>query len=235
MTRTGTRTPTGTFTTTPSKSPTPSDRGPQIVFLGIVRNADGCVSCCEEECLKTPTPAAVYDDQGRRVYDLNNGSQFILVVEAAEGVSGAAVGESLLPLPPDNRPDLQVQSNRPLGNGSMAVCDVGAPPQGGGIPAVDPPSYGPASAISDALNDFACRFEVRERAEACTIKTIQRVPMVISPQAEVQYCNQVAATAAFPPGDTVLTAKVRDSSGQLGPAAQIVVRIKDGMSGRTWP
>lgn len=166
------------------------------------------------------------DPQGRRIFELRAGSQFIIVVEAVRGASGSDVGKSLIPFGMSNRPDLQIQAARPLGNGSLAVCDIGMPPQGGGIPAINPPSFAPASEmISNALNDFACRFEAHSRNEPCTINGPERLPALIVATTDTQFCDAVSQTEVFPPGDTLVTAAVRDLSGQLGPTAQMIVRI----------
>jgi len=162
---------------------------------------------------------------GRRVYDTRSG-QFIIVVEGLRGASGANVGNSLMPTGLDGRPDLQIQSTNSQGNGSVAVCDTGTPPFGGGIPGINPPRFDAGDAfVTNALLDFACRFEVFTRSAPCTIIDSTRQTGFIEPAATVQFCDIVAATAEFPPGETVLTTRLRDASGQVGPAAQIVVRV----------
>lgn len=226
-TSTPTRTRTPTKTATPSTTPTPEGQGAKILYIGVVPNADGCVFCCDEACQDTPTPTPALDLEGRQIFELRNGSQFIIVVEASNGLSGAVPADSLVPTGTSGRPDLQIQATRPLGNGSSTVCDIGTPPAGGGIPAINPPSFDPLdSSITDALNDFACRFEARDRTAPCTILDARRVSGLIVSDAKVQFCDQVSNTEVFPSGDTVVTAKVRDAGGQLGPAKQMIVRIK---------
>jgi hypothetical protein len=151
----------------------------------------------------------------------------VIVIEGMPGTSGRPPGSSLLPLPPDNRPDLQVQVNRALGNGSLAVCDTGpASAGGGGVPAINPPSFAPTQFITNAINDLACRFDPSVSAAApCTILDPSREPRLIVPNAAVQFCDFVAATTAFPPGETLISAQLRDVDGNVGPTRQIVVRV----------
>lgn len=172
-----------------------------------------------------PTPTPVLDALGRQVFEAP-ASQFIIVVEAAPGANGAAVGSSLGAVAPDGRPDLQIQSSVTLGNGSLTVCDKGPPPLGGGIPAINPPSFALGEPlVTDALLDFACRFDVHQRSSPCTVLDATGQPGYIEPAATLQFCNIVAATAALPPGDALLTVRVRDRGGELGPAREIVVRV----------
>jgi len=128
-------------------------------------------------------------------------------------------------------PDLQVQVDRPIGDGSPAVCD-NTPPQLGGIPAIRPPSFAPLQTVADAINDLACRFVDgqgrtlgRPPDEACV-----RFPdgefHFVTQDATVQFCwEAIPRPLPFPPGDTLLTARVRDRAGAVGPTASIVIRI----------
>ena len=78
------------------------------------------------------------------------------------------------------------------------------------------------------MNDFACRFQVFNVAGPCTKVNATQDPSFITPNAPIstiQFCDQVSTVAAFPTGDTVVTVKVRDEAGNLGPAKQIVVRV----------
>lgn len=151
--------------------------------------------------------------------------QFLIVVEGVRGESGFPPARSLLP-GVDGRPDLQIQNTRPLGDGSSTVCDTGQPPAGGGVPGILPPSFDPLSGlITNALVDFACRFEAFDRTSPCTRSDASGDARLIDPSAEAQFCDIVAATAVFPPGESVLTARLRDALGNVGPTAQIVVRV----------
>jgi len=128
------------------------------------------------------------------------------------------------------RPDLQILASRPLGNGSPAVCDTGRPPpfgSGGGIPGFSHLGFAPTSEVTAALWDFACRFSVQPSAEeACTLDRFGNFAF-LGEGTTIQYCDQVSAVAAFPKGDTILRARLRDVAGNFGPAAEIVVRNPD--------
>jgi hypothetical protein len=174
-----------------------------------------------------PTPVPIFDEHERRIFNAPAG-QFIIVVEARPGLSMVAPATSLLPDPIDGRPDVWIQSHRNLGNGSLTVCDTGAPSLGGGgIPGVDPARFDVADGmVTAALNDFACRFDPNVSiANPCTIVDVTRDPKPISENATVQFCDVVAATSTFAPGDTVLTLTLRDQIGNTGPTEQIVVRV----------
>jgi hypothetical protein len=159
------------------------------------------------------------------------------VVEAAPGLSGALPGRSLTPVPPSNRSDLQVESTTDLGaNPTTKVCDTGPASQGGGgIPGINPPSFADGDQmITDALNDFACRFGVfnvgagSTATGPCTKVDATQDPQLVTrsaPPGTVQFCDQVATVAAFPPGDSIVTVKVRDVNGNLGASKQIVIRV----------
>lgn len=158
------------------------------------------------------------------MYSTKSG-QFIVVVEASRGLSGALPGSSLQPSA--SRPDLQIESTQPLGNGSAAVCDTGpASSGGGGVPGINPPSFLPSDpTITDALNDFACRFQAFTPAAPCTFTDASGDARLVNASAALQFCDSVGTTAAFPPGESILSVKVRDVAGNLGPTAQIVVRV----------
>jgi hypothetical protein len=154
--------------------------------------------------------------------------QFVMVVEGVPGVSGIAPGSSLQPGILDNRPDLQIQNTRGMGaNPTRDVCDTGSPPYGGGIPGIEQPSfeYDPDTLITDALNDFACRFEAFSPGSPCTSVDASGEAKTVVAGVSVQFCDLVAVTAAFPPGESVLSVKLRDRAGNTGPTAQIVVRV----------
>jgi hypothetical protein len=173
------------------------------------------------------------------VYSLNSG-QFVIVVEGAPGTNGFAVGKSLLPEPPDDRPDLQIENTQDTGyglpgNGSLAVCDTGpVSAGGGGIPGINPTDFSDGDLfITDALNDFACRFEFFSPAAPCTYIDATGDAKLVNSGATAQFCDLVSLTAQFPPGISVITAKLRDDFGNLGPAAQIVVRVATPTPTRT--
>lgn len=221
---TATQTPTRTPTAIPTQTPTPTPTlgsGANIGFMGLLRADDSLLE-----------PNGV-DAAGRPVYVRQNPSGFRLVVDAKPGTSGAPVGANAFnpnPTDPAARPDLQIEVSRPIGNGSTTVCDNG---DGhiGGVPAIDPPSYDPTQAISDALNDFACRFNDgtgkpggRAFESACTQFPDGEFRFV-DPSATIEFCGFIPVPLGFPDGDTIVTARVRDTNLILGPPQQIVVRV----------
>lgn len=169
------------------------------------------------------------EDHGYLTY-LRPPSGFLIYVEAKRGISGRAVGTVTFNSDPTDRnvlPDLQIMASRPLGNGSTAVCDILAP-RLGGVPAVNPPSFGGSQASSDAINDFSCRFDARTTTSlACTRDGFQQTENFVNRDSTVQFCTSlgVGAEMAFPPGDTILTVRGRDVLGQPGPPMSIVIRV----------
>jgi hypothetical protein len=208
-----------------------------VLYFGVVRQ-DYCLFCCDQSCAHIPTPTP-HIEQGRRVFSVHSGFQFVIVIEAAPGQSGAQPGKSLTPVPPSNRADLQIQSTTNLGsNPTTKVCDTGPASQGGGgIPRINPPSFAEDDPIiTDALNDFACRFQVFNFSGPCTKVDATQDPRLITPNAPVtttQFCDLVSSVAAFPPGDTRLTVKVRGEDGNLGQAKEIVIRVPTPTRTRT--
>jgi hypothetical protein len=98
------------------------------------------------------------DDAGRPIFDRPVGSGFVIVVEAAAGPSRARPGDSTFDYDPQDAsllPDLQVESNRDLGDGSSAVCDTDAE-HFGGVPGLNPDHSGVSNeTLAATLNDSA--------------------------------------------------------------------------------
>ena len=211
-----TRTPTSTPTSTPTLGP-----GANITFFGLLR-ADGML-----------VDPIGFDDQDRPVYPRPFGSGFVVVVESRAGTSNARVAPLTFdhdPEDPTRRPDLQIQSDQALGDGSPEVCDHLAP-RFGGVPAVDPPSFDETQEISDALNDLGCLFvdgagatQGRPRIEACVFGSDGQYDFV-NTTTQIQFCATIPLPVRFPFGDVILTARVRDVTGAPGPVRQIVVRV----------
>ena len=207
--------------------PTLPDQGPKVVFFGVADNGY-CLFCCHDSCINTPTPTPAFDDLGRRVFEV--GPQFVIVVEGVAGASGNAPAMSLQPGPPDGRPDLQIENTEDMGTGptkgSTQVCDTGPiSAGGGGVPGINPASFDPSSQfITDALNDFACRFGVFSPGVPCTFVDNTGEPKLVA-GGTVQFCDGVAFNAQFPLGLSILTVKLRDGFGNTGPAAQIVLHV----------
>ena len=212
-TRTRTQPPTPTFTATPAQA-----LGPRIVFFGLARADDVLIASSGKT------------QQGVDIYEPLFGSGFSLVVEATRGISNRNVGTQTYN--EFARPDLQIEVNRPIGDGSPTVCDDMLP-NIGGVPATNPPSFADDPAITDHLNDLGCRFvdgtgqrlgRVCTETAACVRGSDGQFGCV-SPQTTVQFCGLIPKPVEFPVGDTVVTARVRDALGNTGPPAQIVVRI----------
>jgi len=184
-------------------------------------------------CSGYPLPTPAYDNLGRRIFQRAD-SSFVIVVEARPGSSGAPVCvpglagcDGLTPSDPATRPDLQIESTSPLGDGDPTVdWRTGAPKnEWGGIAAVAPPSFAANQSITDALQDFASRFD--RYGDPCTLDANGVHATVTQDVALVQFCDQLNQNfkATFPVGDTLLTVQVRDAARNIGPTAQIVVRV----------
>jgi len=213
-------------TRTPTPSPTPTRQGPIVTYLGVLKHITGCV-CCTVPCDPEPTP---YLENGRQVFEVPGG-QLLLVVEGRT-VDGLppAVGSFTQPNPNlgDGRPDIQIESTQGLGQGSAAVCDDGfhAPvTDGGGVYPVPTPDFSFTTTITDALNDFGCRFEFHLNGDQCTTYGDAVSPFFLGAGSQAQFCNKATGTAAFNPGDSLVTVRLRDKVGNIGPTAQIVVRV----------
>ncbi len=195
--------------------------GPELTYLGVAR-ADG-----------QPLLPADYDDEGRPVYRLGSGSGFLLVFEGTSGRSRSPLGVSAF-APAGTGfgwPDLQVLFSRPLGNGSPQVCDKAAP-QPGGIPAVPGLEFDDRPAVRNAVNDFGCRVDdgtgqPRGVAEeyACTYFPDGEFHFV-RPESTLQFCAVVNSSWSFPPGRTIVRARLRDEAGNVGPPRAMVVEVE---------
>lgn len=186
--------------------------GPVVTFFGAAR-ADGT----------SVDPVSVGKD-GVPTYRLA-GSGFMIVVEAKPGNSGYEPGRQVfmhVPGDPKGRPDLEIETTRDMGNGSPEVCDRQRP-NIGGIPGINPPSFAEQQRITDAINDFGCRFETFIQSDsACTLDKTGDYAFV-DQRTTTQFCMIVARAYAFPVGTTVLSVRVRDSEGNPGPIKQIQI------------
>lgn len=214
-TPTSTPSPT-TDTVAPTSTPTATPlQGPLVTAIGI---ADG------SGAFNLPVET---DSLGRAVYLRTTATGFSFYVEGRPGPSGLPVAGNLFnsrPNDPSRRPDLQVVSSRPLGDGSVAVCDRSFP-NGGGVPAVDTIDFESVQATSDAMNDLACRFKSYPEADfACTQDSTGNL-LYANPASTMQFCLLADDNIAFPIGDTVLAVRLRDTAGNVGEARQVVVRI----------
>lgn len=200
-----TPTPTETPVPEPTETSTPS-LGPLVTYFGLAGSAGRLI------------PVSEFTDDGVPVVNRTAGTGFKVVIEAAPGITGATVGQILLNSQPGGLPDLQLESSRDLGNGNLAVC-------AGGVPAVDPPNFAADPFVADAMNDFSCRFSVATiRGATCTLDDFDN-PAFARPESRIQFCYQVTANETFGPGDTMLSLRVRDRIGNLGPMTQMIVRL----------
>ena len=218
---TATQTPTASTTATPTVTPTPTSFGPQITFFGLA-SPDNLVY----------TPSAV-DEHGNPVYDrlAGLGAGFFIVVEATSGSSLQPLGTSNANSDVNSPPDLQIEANKDLGNGSAAICDAPGPnatQTPGGVPAIPTPNFDQQSPqIANTLNDFGCRFSLRSPIDACTKDPTTEAPRFVSSDSSSQFCTAgaVGRELEFPSGDTLLTVRWRDMAGNLGNPASIVVHL----------
>jgi hypothetical protein len=132
-----------------------------------------------------------------------------------------------------NPPDLQVLVSRPLGDGSPEVCDydIFDPELTGGVPGTDPFEFSDDPAVIDAMNDLGCRVndgtgipQARVSPDnACTQMNGQFD--FVAPNTRVQFCLPIAKDWAFPPGDTVVAARVQSTTGVVSASKEIVIRV----------
>jgi hypothetical protein len=200
--------------------PSSSD-GPQIGFFGVLQSE-----------FKLIDPVSV-DQSGRPIY-ARSSSDFVLVVDAKPGRNGVAVGRSTFNYNAANPavwPDLQIEASRNLGNGSGAVCDHSAG-NFGGVPGINPPSFALTRQIADALNDFGCHFDdgagqpLGHGPDFPCVQFDDGEYRFVDAEATVEFCATIISSIQFPPGDTLVTARVRDESGVIGPARQIIIRVR---------
>ncbi|MDX2169710.1 MAG: hypothetical protein SF182_21755 [Deltaproteobacteria bacterium] len=209
-----TATPTGTAQATITATPRPEE--PRIVAFGVAR---------ADDIVQEPNG---FDTAGRPIFTRITGQGLTIYVEAERG--RAALEPSTYDA--DGNPaGLDVIVSRPLGDGSLAVCDYD-PPIIGGIPAVDPFQFSDAPMVLDAIADLGCRFNDgtgspagRTSANACT-RDAGAVFGFVSPAADLQYCLPIARAWSFQPGDTIVAARVRDRAGKLSAPVEFVVRVQ---------
>jgi hypothetical protein len=189
-----------------------------ITFFGVTRADDTLVAS------SGTTPDEV------PVYERLSGAGFSIVVEGQAGPSGSPVGRSAFTSDGTSFPDLQIEVSRPLGDGSAAVCDRSGS-TAGGVPPIDPPTFNDTPAAIAAVNDLSCRFVngsdipvARTGDEACIMFPTGDLHFA-NPASTVEFCGFVTRFMEFPPGDTLVTARLRDQGGNTGAQAQIVIRV----------
>jgi hypothetical protein len=229
LTRTRTPTPTRSSTATltatrtaspsPTRTPTPAvPIGPVVTVLGLTRADD----------VQIPP-----DAEGVPIYTRSMGTGFHLVVEGKPGLSGVAVGRFSYLGDPTMLADLQAQVTQPLGNASPEVCDSSGS-RAGGVPAINPPTARPSSDQIGIIDDLACRFVdgggapiARPRNEACVKFLPSEDYGFVDDESTVQFCAPIDSTLRFPPGDTLLTVRLRDEDGNVGEPAHITIRVPE--------
>jgi hypothetical protein len=159
------------------------------------------------------------------------GFSFKLVVEAGVGAGGRQVGNQTFAA--FGRPDLQIQVTRPLGNGSAVVCDNKAVLLGG-VPAINPPNFSEDPSLDNPINDLGCRFidgQDRPQGRSCAedqacVRFETGVFGCVNSETRQQFCAAIGTELTFPPGDTTVSVRARDTFGDLGPPRQLIVRIQ---------
>jgi len=223
-------TATPTRTSTPAPTVTPVPGLPNISYFGLSSGDD------------RPLEPSFHDGLGRPVFERPSGAGFSLIIEGRGAAPGetnkiGAEAENYDDSDPTVLPDLQIIVSRPLGNGSDIVCDKFAP-DAGGVPAVSPFSFRVNDQVAAAINDLGCRVDDgngnplgRNTGNlACTRVQRDGTGMTfgfdfVNPDSEIQFCLLIARAWGFPPGDTIVKARVRDRSVRLSPEREIVVRV----------
>lgn len=197
--------------------------GPEITFFGVIRADDTLLDASGMTGDGTPIFTRVAGVTGVA-------SGFALVVEGRPGSSGAAVGTSSFQPDLSSFPNLIVQASRDLGNGSTVVCDdpMTMP---GGVPGEASPDYSETSANIARINDFACRFvdgagePIARQTTTDSCVNFNGDFRFVDPQTTAQYCGFINVPLGFALGDTVVTANITDVDGNLGDAAQVIIRV----------
>jgi hypothetical protein len=192
--------------------------GPNITYFGVA-SADG-----------NALEPVDQDEDRRPIYERLHGSGLILVVEGRPGMDGRELGITTVG---DPLPDMQMLSARTLGDGNPQVCDI-MPPNLGGVPGVSDLQFADRDAVRAAVNDLGCRFDNgegtpggREFLDACTRSNDGFGFGFVDPGSTLQFCAVVDGSWAFPNGDTILAARLRDEGGSLGMRREIVVRVAE--------
>jgi hypothetical protein len=170
---------------------------------------------------------------GDPIYVRPFGHSFTIVVEGKPGPSRRPVGRSSFNYFPGDAsvlPDLQIIVSRDLGeNPTRAVCD-NIPPFIGGVPSS--PGFDGSLLVTQAINDLGCRFVDgdnqtigRAEGEACTRFSDGEFRFK-DEDSTVQFCAQISLPLSFPSGDTMVSARLKDTSGSVGPEMRMIVRVQ---------
>ncbi|MGE0519325.1 MAG: hypothetical protein AB7P78_10010 [Candidatus Binatia bacterium] len=180
--------------------------------------------------MRTPTEQS---PDGLPIFDWPTRSSFIMVVEGRPGTSNRPLASCGTMDAPNcaGAAALQVLADRALGNGSPTVCDD-TPPTIGGVPAVPSLEHSSDPMVVDAINDFACRFDVHATSEtACTLDELGNFAYVRNRPSDpvrstLQYCTAPALgmELSLKPGQTRFKVQLIDVAGNAGNTAEIIVR-----------
>jgi len=214
---TQTAAPSATAAPSVTAAPSPTAGGaPRVSAFGVAR-ADDLVQ----------QPAA-FDDLGRPIFERATGQGMTIYIE---GVRGAAMLNEVAYEPSGSLPGLDIIVSRPLGDGSLAVCDFD-PPIIGGVPGVDPPEFSDDPMVIDASADLGCRVNdgtglptARTSASAACTRDESAEFDFVNPDSGIQFCLPIAKAWAFPVGDTIVAARVRDRAGRVSDPVEIVIRV----------
>jgi hypothetical protein len=192
-----------------STEPVGAQTGPSLTYSGV------------SNALGNPLDPTGYTPQGDPIFHPANGTGFFFVIEGRRGSSGLPVGESTFDAVA--RPDLQVQLSNHLGNGNPEVCGM----SNDGVPASGTGDFAPGQSVTDALNDFACRFAVATSpGESCLVDAFGEGFFAGGSATTTQFCSALIGPAlAFPDGETVVSFRLRDTGGNVGQTGRIIVQI----------
>ncbi len=194
-----------------------AQNGPVVNFIGLAT------------AFGSPIPPTGANDLGP-IFERGSGSGFVIVIEGRLGASQQPVGTSTYnAADPTMFPDLQIQVDQVLGNGSSAVCDD-TPPLAGGVMRIPLPDFTETSDNAFAMNDFACRFVDslgrkmgRGFDDPCT--TPAGNYGFIRASSTIQFCATVSPTIQFGLGRTQVSVRLRDIDGVVGPVAYMFVQV----------
>jgi hypothetical protein len=166
-----------------------------------------------------PLQPDVTDEEGRPVFVRPFGQGMTLLVEARQGRTETYNAAGGLP-------DLQVIVSQALGDGGEAVCEEDG--RTGGVPS-NPELDFDAPGAAAAINDLGCRAYTRRglNVQAAFAKPAgdSDVWGFIDSGSTVQFGIPIAKAWAFPPGRTIVAARVRTSTGTLSPIREIVIEV----------
>ncbi|MEO8604924.1 MAG: hypothetical protein ABI629_20320, partial [bacterium] len=178
------------------------------------------------------------DEAGRPIFYKEFGQDFFVILEARAGAGTNRFnpGPFSAPYGDGEAPDMQMIVSRPLGDGSPVVCDI-SPPDFGGVPATVPFQFSDAGIPQDIVHDMGCRFAdgagnfqaVQSDDTACTRSNRTTFGFGFADRSSrLQFCGRIVSAWAFPDGDTIVAARVKDQQNrEFGAVREIVVRVGD--------